>query len=107
MIDTDLLKYLEASQSDDDLYFIQMGKTNYIKIGRSNNPKRRFKSFTFPEESKIILIKQKLGGIENILHKLFLHLRKNQEWFTFTDTEIELIKNDQLDLLISFYKRRI
>lgn len=94
---------MDIKQSKDHLYFIQMGDTNYIKIGRSTDPYKRIKNITLPNKSKIILIKENWGGGEKFFHnKLRMH-RTNQEWFYLDNPSIEFIKNDQLDLLMSFY----
>ena len=62
-------------------YFLQDESGN-IKIGKSNNPEKRFSIHQVGNASKLTLILYIIGDIEKQLHQKFdFHRIRNSEWF--------------------------
>ena len=65
------------------LYFIQCEVTGIIKIGRSDNPERRFRNIQSYSPTKLILrlVLANKGYIEHYLHDVFKEHHAHDEWF--------------------------
>lgn len=72
-------------QTNDNLYLIMTLNESYCKIGRSSNPKKRFRQIatSCPERVYLNFDLEGLGHLEKDLHKLFSNLRLNGEWFKY------------------------
>jgi T5orf172 domain len=78
------------------IYLIRAGGTNYVKIGRSNNPIKRLADLQpyNPETLWIAaLLPEHRPEIENILHKEFAkyRIRPRNEWFREANRIIEFL----------------
>lgn len=69
------------------IYFIMSG--DLVKIGYSNNPKKRFAALSTgcPFPCHLIGVTEGGPSEEAALHKAFAHLREKGEWFRF-DVEV-------------------
>ena len=78
------------------VYFIGNRNNNTIKIGYSNNPKRRLKELQTANADKLFLIGYINGdkSLENILHNMFE--RVSHEWFKPTDSLLDFINDNTL-----------
>jgi len=65
------------------VYFIKSETNDYIKIGKSYNPKERLKGLQGSSPVKLRLLKTVEGGLflEHILHTYFRKYRHHGEWF--------------------------
>lgn len=84
------------------VYFIQDTNTGFVKIGKSNNPRGRMKSFQTGSASKLVIRKVIDGGLylERILHIYFSKLRKRGEWFK-PDYELGMFINNKRPIAIN------
>jgi hypothetical protein len=69
----------------DHLYFIQSDVTGSIKIGRSNNPKRRLGDLQTgnPRKIKLISVIEGKGHLEKKLHESLKDFKLRLEWFDY------------------------
>lgn len=76
------------------IYFIKNIATSNIKIGFSDNPRKRLKELQTGSAEKLVLIKTIEGDqkLEGQLHELFSHCRLDGEWFSPADEILEFIK---------------
>ena len=75
------------------VYFLYAKKARRIKIGYSNNPKRRICSIQTASPENLILLAV-LGGkreLEQAIHSHFHYLRDKGEWFRAEDELFEWI----------------
>ena len=65
------------------IYFIQEGTTGPIKIGTSNNPRKRLEQLQTATHRKLRLIHYEEGGEtrEAVIHKWLAEYRIHGEWF--------------------------
>lgn len=78
---THLLNGLFTRSDDDHLYFVKGG--DFIKIGRTSDPKRRLGALQVSATEKLEYIKifYYRGCYEFLIHDLFDYLRVRGEWF--------------------------
>ena len=80
------------------VYLVRFGKTDYYKIGHTNDIDRRINveiAPKMPEEPEIIhTIKTKdRFKLESELHKRYADKRKNGEWFELSQDDIDYIRS--------------
>jgi hypothetical protein len=75
------------------VYFIEAIGLNRIKIGVSDNPKKRLKQLATSSPVPLLLKGITSGGhgAEKYLHRRFEHLRLNKEWFHASNELIDYI----------------
>ena len=78
-IDTDLI--FEKREKIQKTYFIFNPMTNMIKIGKSNNVKRRMNELSTQSGCKLELLHVLDEDVELELHAKFKHIRHHGEWF--------------------------
>lgn len=90
----------DNEKSDTHLYFIRLG--DFVKIGKSKDPKKRMKTFQtgMPIDPKLIYTATHKGHLEGIMHRCFNELmsKNNGEWFYYhpaIKSFIVYIKNNQ------------
>lgn len=74
--------------------YLLKDSSGYIKIGCSENYKKRVRSLQYsnPTVKVIKLIKTKdIIGLESLLHETFAHRRIKGEWFSLTDDDMNQI----------------
>lgn len=105
---TYLLNGIFTNQSDDYLYFIKGG--NFIKIGRSNDPKERIQQLQVSSPERLIFIKTfyNRGLYEFPIHNIFKSIRVQGEWFNDCKKlrnyiELLTINNPELRNKMLFY----
>jgi len=78
----------------DDLYLIKEVGTNYYKIGRSENIRRRIKTLEIgnPRRLKIINIYKNMGILECPTHFYLYNYKIKNEWFEFEENPDEEIQ---------------
>jgi len=88
------------SKKEQYVYAISDGK--YIKVGISNNPKRRLKQLSTGHPKKLYLFGYFAGGrtLEQQLHIKFQKIRSNGEWMYPSDELIEYLNNKLQDRYI-------
>ena len=78
------------------VYLIQ-SPTGTFKIGRTNNPKNRMKTFSVKlpfEVSYLCLVPTtNMYKLERALHQKFAHRRVNGEWFALDETDVAYIRS--------------
>ena len=76
------------------IYFIKNIVTGNIKIGFSENPRKRLRDLQTGSAEKLVLIKTIEGNqeLEQQLHENFSHCRLDGEWFSPADEILEFIK---------------
>ena len=74
----------------DNVYLIRRGKTNSYKIGYSNDPKKRLKTFQTGNDKILTIIACCPGGsdIEKQFHNKYSDARGIGEWFRFNSLRI-------------------
>lgn len=94
---------LSKSVPDNYVYFIKCG--NYVKIGKSNSPERRFKSIVSEKDgtlrpanidmSEAVLLGYVPGGdrLEGVLHGVLNSERDTGEWFRLSSKTCAVIEN--------------
>ncbi len=87
-----------ASQPKDNtdyVYLIRMGRTNFYKIGKSNDPKGRLASMqtASPHKLKIVHVfkADNAAAAEESLHHRLHGVRQAGEWFKLTDEQQKMI----------------
>lgn len=87
-----------ASQPKDNteyVYFIQAGRTNIFKIGKSNNPQARLESLQTANPHKLKLLHifkaDNATAAEEAIHRLLHKKRRAGEWFQLTPAERDII----------------
>jgi hypothetical protein len=78
------------------IYFIGSLESGTVKIGKSNNPRKRLDELQIGNPYKLVLyavINDVSQAFENRLHNLFDHLRINGEWFKLTDELVQFMIN--------------
>jgi hypothetical protein len=71
------------------VYLFRLGE--FIKIGSSRNPQKRFKAFSslpYPAEIVHQIASQDAGAVEIALHWRFHTLRIKREWFRLTPEQV-------------------
>lgn len=88
-------KALSTKDNRDHLYLLICEDLSSLKIGRSKNPVSRAKQLNVGSPYKIELLKtiKHKGDMEKDIHKKFTSLRKNSEWFEYSDEIIDLFNN--------------
>lgn len=83
--------------------YVVKSDTGHYKIGRTNNPDDRRKTFNvkLPVEIQfLVLIKTgNMNYLESTLHRMFSHKRVNGEWFKLSDTDLVWLSNYPGNLL--------
>ncbi len=86
------------------LYFISNERQKVVKIGITNNPQKRLKTFQTAHYEKLIILKVvKVSNrmlafqLETALHKKFQKYHIRGEWFKLTPTLFRFIENFQED----------
>lgn len=91
-----LRKELENNKSNNNVYFIKMKDTNWVKIGISKNPKERLAGMQTSNPKKLIMFAvintHYAEAYESILHRLYKNINMQGEWFDFSDN-INLMDN--------------
>jgi hypothetical protein len=89
-----LIKNTERPKKEERVhtYFILCEGTNFIKIGKTKDIKKRIEMLQTGLPQKLRLVASVREDIENKLHKRFAHLRHNGEWFQFTQEIKNFIK---------------
>ena len=89
-----------ASQPKDEtdyVYLIRMGRTNFYKIGKSNDPQGRLAGMQTASPYKLKLIHifkaDNAAAAEEILHHRLHEARMEGEWFKLTDVQREILTN--------------
>lgn len=84
-------KKVESGKNIDDLYLIHDTNSNLLKIGRSKNAKKRLKQLQSANGNKLVLICEIRGGGDNEiwLHEKYCDLRKEGEWFEFSESILD------------------
>lgn len=77
--------------NENHIYLIKNTEESYYKIGVGKNPKQRLKQLQTGSPAELILIEtfntEHAYKIEKALHRRYLHLKKEGEWFNFSITE--------------------
>jgi|GEM_PF-5585144 len=78
---------------EDFVYFLQAGETGPIKIGTSQNPRKRIASLrtATAEELRVLKIVKGSKTLETTLHDRFTSIRKRGEWFLPTQELLDFI----------------
>ncbi len=81
------------------IYLAHAETTNDYKIGRTTNVFKRMKQLNGSQASnKIVLVKyvpvEDTRREEKKLHGMFLHRKKHNEWFTLSESDVELLCMD-------------
>ena len=66
-------------------YCIRQQVTNYLKIGKSENPQRRLKELQTGSPTTLTLLHSIEGDFESELHQKFREFNLNGEWFEWHD----------------------
>jgi len=89
------------------IYFIEAVDTDYIKIGRANNPDKRLKGLSTgsPHTLKLLLFVPGGSEQEKKIHEKFAHLRSNGEWFRKSPELMKYINDNRkaFDFIESIY----
>ena len=83
-------------ESGTNIYFIGNVEAGSVKIGKSNNPKKRLKELQTGNSHKLVLysvIENVDEEYENSLHHILDHIRQEGEWFKLTDELIHFMIN--------------
>ncbi len=85
------------------VYFIQNLYNGNIKIGKSNNPKKRLKSLQTANSNKLSLVATISESYisENEVHKMFSHFRLTGEWFSYSEQIKDFIEKIRTASFIS------
>jgi hypothetical protein len=88
------------NESNDDLYFIE-SEDGFVKIGRSNNPKKRLSAIQSGNHKELSILKtfKNKGCYEPDIHKKFKDLCIRGEWFKMSDEIKDFIKEKENDRL--------
>jgi hypothetical protein len=71
-----------------------MKAANLYKIGKSNAPHARLKSFqTSNPDIKLLLVCDEEKMPEKKLHSMFKHRKHKNEWFKLTDDDLSVLSN--------------
>lgn len=81
-------------------YFLECESTSNIKIGRSVDPKKRFKALSTSSPTVIRILGVIEKDVETELHRKFKESRLQGEWFGSTPELLEYIKENTIPLLI-------
>lgn len=74
------------------IYLMRDDHTQYIKIGRSNNPTARERTLQAESPSTVLLeCWASDTAEEKVLHDIFAHKRKRGEWFELDDADVNYI----------------
>lgn len=79
-----------------NIYFIGNVELGSVKIGRSNNPKKRLADLQIGNSKKLVLysvVEDVTPEYEKKLHRLLGHIRLKGEWFKLTDELIHFMIN--------------
>ena len=78
-----LMRSIEPEYKTDKIYFIQAGDNGPIKIGVTNNVRKRLSILqTFsPQKLKLLAIIEGSYDKERLIHQIFSKLRVRGEWF--------------------------
>lgn len=85
------------------IYLINLESTSLYKIGKTKNVKVRMKQLQTGASFPLILVKEFTTGdeeskLEKTIHRRFAHYKTQGEWFDFDLVDIEVIKNQILEL---------
>jgi len=97
-------------QTQQHIYFIQSGLDGPIKIGISNNPKKRMRELqhSCPFELRMVgIIKNGGKEWEDKLHRKFAHSRMKGEWYKPTQTLLQCIQQSNNPKLITEMQKEI
>lgn len=102
-------KEKESKIGTEYVYIIRMGDTEFYKIGYSNNPDSRLITLqnANPYTLEFVLKKRTVYAkkLETLLHQTYKDKQVKNEWFKFTEKEIEEIQNlDFHQILIKYEK---
>lgn len=89
--------------------YVVKSDTGHYKIGRTNNPNDRRKTFNvkLPIEVEFVVLIQSRNytALESILHLQYQHKRANGEWFNLTRSDLLFLANypgNQIDTYNKF-----
>ncbi len=88
-----------------NIYFIGSTELGAVKIGKSNNPKKRLIELQTGNSHKLTLfavIEDVSPDYEKELHELMDHIRLNGEWFKLTDELLHFMINKNTTEVVSF-----
>lgn len=82
----------------DCVYFIETEDHRFVKIGYSRDIKMRLSALKVSSPQNLLLLGWIYGdrATESLIHKQFIHLRRNGEWFSNTQEVKEFISSLEL-----------
>lgn len=89
-----------AGKHEPVVYFVRSYLTGLVKIGTTNNLRRRLSTFRNSHPGRLEVLGTMAGGreVEQVIHRRFAAQRFDREWFTETPALVEFIVANASDV---------